>query len=562
MKKKLYEFELDWRDYVFPKSESQFATPDELKETFDSIDLQDNEPNSSGIPLFVSDNKAIVNNFTENTIVYGETGSKKTRCCIKPLLYSLIRSEESTIITDPKGELASDPTIRGLLKEHGYFTYFLDFRNFKADSYNILEHAFKLYQNGDEDRAMENVARIIHSLGRKYEGTKADPFWSSTSEQILIPLIHILMDVFRDEADGKQNINMMTLSSYINEEGLETLGQIIERHCDGINNSSLAMLRGALSGSEKTTANISASTSTFLQPFLIQPAMTEMLSNSSFQIEGMYDWPTVLFIITPDETSTYDAICGMLIDNIYARLIDVYTRKYQNRCQPGCRVNFVCDEFCNLKINDMGPKISACRSREIRFFLVCQSMKQLESTYPDAAIIEGNCKNIIFMQSSDISLLQYISALCGTTNITESGEPEPLVSLGMLKNLKKEQDFKEILFIRDNIIYRGKFPDCDTYQCIQKYHSSQPCDIPTRTTNGIQVFSPDLLWSALNNFHLRKPFSSQTHDTISNKKDNKSYTSLDVEKSLSTLRQELKELQKDLTDLCSYFDDDEAEAEE
>jgi len=340
------------------------------------------------------------------------------------------------------------------------------------------------------------------------------------------------------------------------------VGQIIERHCDGINNSSLAMLRGALSGSEKTTANISASTSTFLQPFLIQPAMTEMLSNSSFQIEGMYDWPTVLFIITPDETSTYDAICGMLIDNIYARLIDVYTRKYQNRCQPGCRVNFVCDEFCNLKINDMGHKISACRSREIRFFLVCQSMKQLESTYPDAAIIEGNCKNIIFMQSSDISLLQYISALCGTTNITESGEPEPLVSLGMLKNLKKEQDFKEILFIRDNIIYRGKFPDCDTYQCIQKYHSSQPCDIPTRTTNGIQVFSPDLLWSALNNFHLRKPFSSQTHDTISNKKDNESYTSLDVDKSLSTLRQELKGLQKDLTDLCSYFDDDEAEAEE
>ena len=197
MKKKQYEFELDWRDYVFPESESHFASPDELEEIFDIVDLRDDNPDAAGIPLYVHDDKATVNNFTENTIIYGETGSKKTRCCIRPLLFSLIRNEESIIITDHKGELASDPKVRGLLEKHGYLTHFLDFRNFKADSYNILEYAFELYRNGAEDRAMENVARIVHALGRKYEGTKADPFWSSTSEQLLIPLIHILMDVFK-----------------------------------------------------------------------------------------------------------------------------------------------------------------------------------------------------------------------------------------------------------------------------------------------------------------------------------------------------------------------------
>lgn len=507
MTKKQYEYETDWRDYVFPKSEAEFATPDDLIEIFETADLSDYIPAAAGIPLYVRGNKTIVNNYTENTLIYGETGSKKTRCCIRPLLYSLIKKQESMIITDPKGELASDPNIRHLLSHRNYSTHFLDFRNFNSDSYNILEHAFMLYKAGEEDRAMENTARIIHSLGKKYENTKVDPFWTSTAEQILIPLMHILMDVFKNEPYGEQKINMMTLASYINMNGVETLNTIVSKFCKNVNNSSLTMLNGALSGSEKTTANICASTSTFLQPFLLQPAMTRMLSASSFSVEKMYSQPTALFLITPDETSAYDEICGMLIDNIYARLIDEYTRKYQNARRPECRINFVCDEFCNMKINDMGPKISACRSREIRFYLVCQSMKQLESTYTDAAIIEGNCKNILFLQSSDVSLMQYISTLCGTTNITESGQPEPLVSMGMLKHLKKERDYKEAVFIRDNIVYKCKLPDCDTYDFVSQDLAQKPMEIPAGSPRNIAVFSPELLYAALNIGKLKKPFS-------------------------------------------------------
>lgn len=96
---------------------------------------------AAGIPLLVDGNEAILNDMTENTIIFGETGSKKTRCVVRPLIYSLTGKGESMFITDPKGELATDQKIRGYLDERGYQTAFLDFRNFNGDSCNIFDHA-------------------------------------------------------------------------------------------------------------------------------------------------------------------------------------------------------------------------------------------------------------------------------------------------------------------------------------------------------------------------------------------------------------------------------------
>lgn len=227
---------------------------------------------------------------------------------------------------------------------------------------------------------------------------------------MLIPILHTLVDVYACREDGGDYVNILSLASALTESELEAMTSLLDYFSEE-ENTSTVMFRNAVCGTEKTTQNVTVSAAAYLQPFLVQPSLARMLSATTFDAGALYEKPTAIFLIVPDESSAYDEISGLLIDNFYSRLIDRYTREYQNRKRPRCRVNFVCDEFCNLRINDMGPKISACRSRHIRFYLVCQSMKQLEETYPDAAIIEGNCKNLLFLGSSDPGLIDHVCSL-------------------------------------------------------------------------------------------------------------------------------------------------------
>ena len=503
MEKKRYDYESQWNKFAYPETGARFATDADLVEEFSATPLN-TYATAAGIPLCFTDTprnsgrgktdgegmrRAVVNNKTENTLIYGETGSMKTRAVIRPLIFSLACRRESMVVTDPKGELASDPKVRGLLDEMGYQSVFLDFRNFAGDGYNLFEFAYELYCRGDKDRAVANIASIIHALIARDKGARVDPFWHSTSEQMLIPIVHALMDLYAREDNGQDYVNILSLASAMAEEEIEAMKDIFEDLCYE-DNTSTFMFRNAICGSEKTTANVTVSAASYLQPFLVQPSLTRMLSCTTFDADALYEKPTAIFIIVPDETSAYDEISGYLIDNFYTRLIDRFTRVYQNHRKPRCRVNFVCDEFCNLRINDMGPKISACRSRQIRFYLVCQSMKQLEETYPDAAIIEGNCKNLLFLGSSDPGLIDHVCALCGTTSITSSGMPENLVSSGMLRGLRKTSAYKEALFIRDKLVYFARLADYDTYELVKKYASDMPREIPCRVSDTVAHVRP------------------------------------------------------------------------
>lgn len=521
MEKKRFDYESRWNRYAFPETGARFASKADLLQEF-AVTPLNAYASAAGIPLCFTDeprkagrgktagqglHRAIVNDKTENTLIYGETGSMKTRAVIRPLMFSLACRGESMVVTDPKGELAGDPKVRGLLDEMGYETAFLDFRNFAGDGYNLFEYAYNLYKRGERDKAVANIASIIYALTANRNGARIDPFWPSTAQQLLIPIIHTLMDVYACEEGGQNYVNILSLASAMSEDELEAMKHILQCH-SAEENTSTFMFQNAICGSDKTNANVTISAASYLQPFLVQPSLSRMLSCSTFDADAMYDKPMAVFLIVPDETSAYDQISGYLIDNFYSRLIDRYTREFQNRKPPKHRVNFVCDEFCNLRINDMGPKISACRSREIRFYLVCQSMKQLEETYPDAAIIEGNCKNVLFLQSSDPDLIDHICSLCGTTPVTGNSAPECLVTPGMLRGLKKTNEYKEALFIRDKLVYFARLADYDTYDLAAKYASDKPAEIPHRVSGTVTSIRPTQLKELIEEEDLPEVFSS------------------------------------------------------
>lgn len=470
-----FRYETDWTGYAYPDTNTITRT-EEMKKRLTEIKLKTEDYNASGIPIIVENGKAYLNNATENSIIFGETGCKKSRCLIAPLITMIAGARESAFITDVKGELYGNSGLRGFIEAKGIKTVCLDFRNFDKDSYNILAPAYDLYKNGNRSEASSLIHRFVDSLGARYRDSKADPFWDTNASQSIEAMTMFLFEICSNSRYGNYDeyVNILTVANLLTENSIERLKVIIDEYLSAVDNNIMIILKNLVNMPDRTLSCVLSTISGFLKDLLIQEKLMNMLSVSSFDIDKMYEEPTFVFFIIPDETSAYDSIAGLLMDTFYSRLIEIYSNRYQSRKEASCRINYVCDEFCNLRIGNMNSKISACRSRNIRWFIVCQSKSQLEKVYPnDYPTIIGNCKNTFFLQSSDLTLLQYISDLCGKTYISENGTRENLISEDILRKLEKCYEYKEVLYIRDNTKYFGIFPDIEGYIFLENYNAEE-----------------------------------------------------------------------------------------
>ena len=488
------DYKTDWQAYAYPEN-NMIADDEDIMAAFTEIDLSAERFSCGGIPLLVKDCRAWLNPGDENTIIFGETGSKKTRTVISPLIAVTAGAGESAFITDVKGELSSNPVIQGYTRARGIKTVYLDFRSFEGDGYNVFELPFRYYVSGDRDRAQAMIMRMVSSLAEHYKEAR-DPFWAESAQQYLVPLIMMIFEYCSRDESRYDMVNMLSVNAFTNKNGTDGIkaaeqSGILEDLCSP---SDRLLLNGVVDNPDTTLACIMSLAQSLLKDFTIQKKLLRMLSGSTFDVRKMYEEPTFVFLIVPDETDAYDMISGMLLDMFCSTLIETYGAKYQNSSRTPLRVNYICDEFCNLQINDMRSKISASRSRNMRWFLVCQSRQQLDSVYPgDAGTIIGNCKNILFLQSSDTSLLDFISDMCGTSDMAEDGGKEPLVTREMLRSLKKERDYKEALFIRGDLRYFAELPDIGSYGFLMKYSSGVPFVHDNRISVDIRFLTPGLL---------------------------------------------------------------------
>lgn len=191
-----------------------------------------------------------------------------------------------------------------------------------------------------------------------------------------------------------------------------------------------------------------------------------MLTGNTFDISNFGHKKTAVYIIVPDEKTTYHFLVTTFIKQVYEILIGE-AQKTRDRTLP-VRVNFVLDEFCNIpKIPDMLSMISAARSRNMRFYLVVQGLHQLRSRYgEDAETIKGNCENWVFLTSKELSLLNEISELCGSV-YTSDNRYRRLISVSELQRLDKEKGEALIMHSRQYPIIT-EIADIDMYPMFGK----------------------------------------------------------------------------------------------
>lgn len=469
MERKHYSYEADWRPYAFPDEQNGFASEAQLEEKYSRVELDHISIPAGGMPIISDGSSAIINIENEMTMIFGGTASKKTRTLILPLMAILAKAKESMIVLDIKGELSNGttfPGIRGLLEANGYDCRFWNFRDKDGDGFNILSEAYSLWQDGDRDEAINMVNDLAEALSGIYHNTCSDPFWEMTAKMYLVAVTTLLFEICQDP----RKINMLTIASYTDWDSCENMKQVAG--LIDVDNNIMTMLRSVTSEPERTRMSTLATVNSMLTGFVTNEKLLRMLSTSTFDIHSIYKKPTALFIIVPDEVETYSGIVGLLLQQISTALVsDAY--KYGGALPR--RVNFLCDEFCNYYVPNMRRNISAHRSRNIRWYLVCQSLRQLEKCYPDEAdTIMANCNNLYFLNSPELSLLEYLSKRAGDTKVTPDGMPRPILSVADLQGLKKGWSHTDVYFTSGSIHYVSAMPDISQYKFLEKYKKDYP----------------------------------------------------------------------------------------
>lgn len=494
--RKQYDYKSSWGKYAYEQEENRFLSSDEedLLKICDCIDLNSPFPKktSGGIPIHYADGKIYVLKEGPHTRVEGESGSKKSRTVGRGSVITAILNHDSVIVTDPKGEICSDPKIQWLLKKAGIKTYILDFRNFDKDGYNPLSYTFELIKRGERKKAMASIDKFVRMLKKSHEGAD-DPFWNGQGGDLIGFSEQNLAIALSQIEGGEEAFNLSSIKSVIRQDR----GQIQkmfsylaekEARCNSITGYNDILQLGA----EKTYSCIVSSANALLSEFVSSDELLRMLSVQTFDIRTFYTEPCALFLVIPDEHETYNMLSGYMLDQLYQILVETYGEKYQNRKEPACFIKFICDEAANLKINDLASKVSASRSRKIDWTLIFQSERQMAEAYRrDWGTIAGNCKHRIYLGSSDYEILRNISAQTGITYISRDGSAVPLVSVEELRKMKKEKDYKDALILTGNHIYCAQLPDYENFEFLEKSSMEWPQKI---LETDIKVYTPENLY--------------------------------------------------------------------
>ena len=422
-----------------------FENTKNLKKIYNTYSIVDKaivvENNSSydrfcgGVPLAQGANHTVyVDQTDSHTMVFGSTGSKKTRTVVMPTVKIMGSANESMIINDPKGELFY--RLSGELRHQGYDILVLNFRDpARSNSWNPLAIPYQWYLENNIDKAAELVNDMAINLITSEDIGTNDPFWSQSASDMFFGLALLLFKYCKDHDVPQQAANISNLmilrrklfAGDTYDSDLWTYAQE-----DEFVASSLSGVI-ASTGARGTKAGILSTFDQRMRTFVIQPTLMDMLSTLDFDIGSITEKKTALFIITPDEKSAYHKLVSLFVKQSYEYTI--YKAMKNQNGKVDIRLNYILDEFGTLPaITDMNSMIAAARSRDIRFVLITQSKHQLIQHYGnDAQTIISNCNNWIFLTSREIELLQDISMLCG-----EDEKQKPNMSVFDLQHFDKD----------------------------------------------------------------------------------------------------------------------------
>lgn len=366
-----------------------------------------------------------------HSIIVGSTGSGKSRRCSIPMVMSMLMAKESLVCADPKGELYSNAA--PLLTED-YKVVVLDFRHIlDSAACNILAPIVHLYKTGREEDKQAAMEMLDHVASALYPLTGKDPFWETSAHSVFCGAVCALMDHADPEAVTIKNVFQLV------SKGDERFGPPNNSYLKELlnlmpNDSTAAMeLHSYAHTAEDTRGGIR---STFLQgltPYIRSDGVISMMSGDDLKIHELDgETPTAVFIILPDESPTYDGICGIIVNELLTHYVRMAHDRYNGRLPR--RLNLVLEEFGNIghAIPNLPHLMAAGRSRNVRCHIILQTFAQLVDIYgpAKATSVRENAGVMIAYRSTHWESLSELSRLCGEREVERNGHfiKEPLIT--------------------------------------------------------------------------------------------------------------------------------------
>lgn len=473
--------------YLEYPQDTRWATDEEIMSPLSSfkVDIA-NPPFTAAGLILKSDGKTVyVDGMDHHSMILGSTGSGKSRLLCMPMIGIMANAGESFIATDTKGELFKMTS--GFVKEQGYQVVVLNFRDVsRGDMWNPLLIPYELYQQGHKDQAMSLLNDLVMTLTAA--DSNQERFWTQMAQSLILANILLLF-----ETGKREEIHMHSLSRLCLDYGRPKNQNALYQLLEYMNPDSIAAMNyaGVCVDAEKTQSSIMGVVHSVLRVFNTQEGLLRMMADSTFDMRSFGRKKTAVYLVIPDEKSTFHFLVSTFTKQCYEMLISE-AHKEESMALP-VRVNFMLDEFANLpQIPDMPNMISAARSRNIRFHLVIQSMNQLESKYGrDADTISSNCENWVYLNSKEYDCLEEISKRCGNL-LDNRNQIRPLITPSRLQRLDKERG--------EALIFHGRHYPYITYLAdISKYNFKvcTPMEMDVKKRRAGTVFHVDRILQEL-----------------------------------------------------------------
>ncbi|MDL2233519.1 type IV secretory system conjugative DNA transfer family protein [Ruminococcaceae bacterium OttesenSCG-928-L11] len=346
-----------------------------------------------------------------HTLTIGATRSGKTRCVVLQSICALALAGESLVISDVKGEIYDfcSPFLRRL----GFETPVLDFKNpEKSWHYNLLQPCIDAIKAGDTERAEMLAWDMTNILVGKETGNSEKIWHNGEMSVIAATILCIVCDNIK-----RYDYQNLTNAYWFMGEMCKTIAgkmPLLEyvkklpqshpaRALLSISDVAPARTRGSFYTSALTTLRLFTSKSIY-----------NITCKSDFSLADVGEKKQALFIILPDEKTTFYPIASLIINQQY-ELLSAMADKRGGRLKQ--RVNYILDEFGNFTpITDMTNKLTVSAGKGIRWNFYLQSFEQLLEKYDEhvANTIKSNCHIWIYLQADDKETLSEVSEKLGS----------------------------------------------------------------------------------------------------------------------------------------------------
>jgi len=311
-----------------------------------------------------------------HSLTVGATRSGKTRNLVIQTIINLGLAGENLIISDPKGELFEYTS--KTLETLGYKVLTLDFKNpLKSSKYNFLGPVIEAVNNKDIPKAVNYCADIVESLVGEVGNREA--IWVNGEKSVIKAGI---MAVVLGNKNNIEYQNLPNVYNFISKmcTEQEDKSMLIDTYLDTLEDEhpAVASFAAARIAPSRTRASFFTSALATLNIF-IDSYVASMISSSDIDINKFNEEKTVLYMILPDEKTTFYGLCSLFVNQVYTKLVEIADSK-GGRLK--IRTNFILDEFGNFSaIPNFGGFLTVGGGRGIRFNLFVQSFSQLNEKY-------------------------------------------------------------------------------------------------------------------------------------------------------------------------------------